>query len=179
MTGMRRCLLPRTAFPSRACTRRRHVRSSQILDGHDWNHYTPTLLAHRRRISTINTPYMSCHSTAGSRSRAGLSPSMAESRVQTADAHISAVAPLMVTECGQSGGLPNGGVRRLAGAGRRQPRASLLRFAGRTVSRLLHRPARSRRQAPSRNMVAPGHDGRPTKAHYDCSFAFSQPLPHT
>ena len=117
--------------------RRGHGRSSQTADGHDMDHYADDLAALTAHLDLKNAIHVG-HSTGGGEvvhymARHG------ESRVAKA-AIISAVPPLMVKTAANPRRPAQGGVRRPAGAARRQPLAILSRPAGRAVLRL--QPAR-------------------------------------
>ena len=133
-----------------------HGRSTQTSDGHDMDHYADDLAALIQALDLRDAIHIG-HSTGGGEVTRYLARH-GDERVSKA-ALISAVPPLMVKTPANPTGLPEGGLRRPAGATRRPPfpvlsRPSLwpllrLQPTGREVLRG-HHP----------ELVAPGHDGR-------------------
>ena len=127
--------------------RRGHGRSTQIGDGHDMDHYADDLAALTAHLDLKNAIHVG-HSTGGGEVAHYLGRH-GESRVAKA-ALISAVPPLMVKTRGQSGRPAQGGVRRIAGAARRQSLAVLSRPARGAFLRLQPAGRESRRRRSSR-----------------------------
>ena len=151
--------------------RRGHGRSTQTGDGHDMDHYADDLAAvtdasrpRRTRCTSAIPPAAARWSTMSRATAQAASPRQRSSR---------AVPPLMVKTRGQSGRPAQGGVRRLPGAARRQPRAVLLRRCRPGPFYGFNRPGAKASQAIIRNWWRQGMMGG-AKAHYDGIVAFSQ-----
>ncbi len=137
--------------------RRGHGRSSQVAGGHDMDHYADDLAAVTEHLNLKNAIHVG-HSTGGGEvvhyiARHG------ESRVAKARDPVRAVPPLMVKTAANPGGLPKNGVRRPAGAARRQPLGVLSRPRGRALL-WLQPPRREAVGGDHRELVAAGHDGQ-------------------
>ena len=150
--------------------RRGHGRSSQVADGHDMDHYADDLAALTAHLDLKNAVHVG-HSTGGGEvvhyiARHG------ESRVAKA-AILSAVPPLMVQTPANPGGLPEGGLRRIAGAACRQPLGILPRSARPGPFYGYNRPGAKPSEAVIQNWWRQGMMGG-AKAHYDGIVAFSQ-----
>ena len=138
--------------------RRGHGRSAQVSDGHDMDHYAADVAAVVEHLDLRNAVHIG-HSTGGGEATHYVARhGQPQGRVAKL-VLIGAVPPITGEDAGQSGRPADRSVRRLAQGTRRQPRAILSRFRGRSLLRL--QPAgREANSGHHPELVAAGHDGQ-------------------